>query len=105
MVMEGQTYTLGIWKTKKGRETEFIEAWQSFANWTSRNLPGAGDGTLLQHEGTPQRFVSFGPWEDAESVAKWREQPRFNEFVAKAQELCEAFEPQNMILVGHSTAS
>jgi quinol monooxygenase YgiN len=57
---------------------------------------------LLQHEEVPQKFISFGPWKDAESVANWRKQPQFKEFVTKAQELCEELEPQTMILVGHS---
>lgn len=99
---EGQLYTLGIWKTKEGKEAEFIEAWQAFADWTSGNLPGSGDGTLLQREDSPQTFVSFGPWESAEDIASWRNQPQFGEFAAQARDLCEEFEPQNMILVGHS---
>lgn len=102
MASEGQLYTLGIWKAKQGREAEFIDAWQAFADWTSASVPGAGAGTLLQHEGQPQKFVSFGPWHDAESVASWRQQPQFDQFVAKAHDLCEDFEPRNMIVVGHS---
>lgn len=103
MVSKAQLFTLGIWKTKAGREAEFIEAWQSFADWTSVSQRGAGEGTLLQDKDTPQKFVSFGPWEDAECVAEWRTQPQFSEFVKKVGELCEAFEPHNMILVGHSS--
>ena len=102
MAVKGQLYTLGVWKTKAGKEDEFIEAWQSLADWTSNSVPGAGLGTLLQHADTPQRFVSFGPWDSSESAAEWRQQPEFIEFVAKARALCEEFEPQNMILVGQS---
>jgi len=100
---EGTLYTLGIWETKVGKEAEFIETWQSFAEWTSQNQPGASIGKLLQNEETPQRFVSFGPWEDAESIAEWRNQPQFKEFAAKVRDLCVDFEPQNMILVAHSS--
>lgn len=99
---KAQLFTLGVWKTKKGKEAEFIQAWQAFADWTSVSQPGAGEGTLLQHEDMPQRFVSFGPWQDAVSVAEWRKQPQFREFVEKVRILCEEFEPQNMIMVGRS---
>lgn len=100
----GQLYTLGIWTTMEGQESEFIEAWQAFADWTFGSQPGAGSGTLLQNKDTPQRFISFGPWESADSVESWRKQPQFKEFVARARELCEDFEPQNMIVVGQSKA-
>jgi len=103
--MNGQLFTLGIWKTKQGKEAEFIDAWQAFADWTSGNVPGAEQGTLLQHEDTPQRFVSFGPWKDHEGVARWRSSPEFKEFAARARNLCEEFEPQNMILVGRTRAA
>lgn len=97
-----ELYTLGLWKAKPGKEAEFIALWQEFADWTTGSQPGAGEGTLLQGEGEPQRFISFGPWADADSVVQWREQPKFKEFVAMARELCEEIEPQNMILVGRS---
>ncbi len=105
MAREGQIYTLGRWRTKAGMEAEFIRVWQAFADWTSASQSGAGEGTLLQHEDTPQRFVSFGPWDDAASVSSWRQRPEFKDFLAKAQELCDEIEPQNMILVGRSSSA
>jgi heme-degrading monooxygenase HmoA len=103
MATIGQLYTLGIWKTKKGRENEFIDVWQTFADWTSGNVTGSGEGTLLQDQESPQRFISFGPWDNVENIANWRKEPKFQKFVEKARQLCEEFEPQNMILVGHSS--
>ena len=97
-----QLYTLATWKVKSGKEAEFIETWQDFADWTTSNQPGAGKGVLLQNEDIPNHFVSFGPWESAENVVSWRAQSEFQEFLSKARELCEELQPQNMIRVGQS---
>jgi hypothetical protein len=40
----GQPFTLGEWLVKPGKESEFIEAWNSFAKWT----------------GVSQNFLFFG---------------------------------------------
>ena len=103
MATIGQLYTLGIWKTKKGRENEFIDIWQTFADWTSGNVTDSGEGTPLQDQESPQRFISFGPWDKAENIANWRKEPKFRKFVEQTRQLCEEFELQNMILVGHSS--
>ena len=97
-----QLYTLATWKVKPGKEAEFIEAWQAFANWTSHTQPGAGEGVLLQGEDNLNHFVSFGPWDNAENVVNWRAQPEFQDFLSKARDLCEELQPQNMIRVGQS---
>lgn len=101
---EGPLYTLATWKVKPGREAEFIAAWQAFAEWTSSSQSGAGEGILLQEEASPNQFVSLGPWGSAESVAHWRAQPEFEQFLARARELCEELKPQTMTLVGRSVA-
>ena len=99
---EKQLYTLATWKVKAGKEAEFIESWQAFADWTTHTQAGAGEGVLLQGEDNPDHFVSFGPWDNAENVARWRAQPEFQDFLSKARDLCEELQPQNMIRVGQS---
>ena len=74
---EKQLFTLATWKVKSGKEAEFIEAWQAFADWTAHTQSGAGEGVLLQSENNPDHFVSFGPWESAENIVSWRTQPEF----------------------------
>lgn len=103
MSERGQLYTSGTWRVKPGKEAEFIEAWQAFADWTSGNQSGSGEGILLQNEENPQSFLSLGPWDSAESIAHWRSQPRFQDFLSKARELCEEMQPQTMKLVGYSS--
>jgi heme-degrading monooxygenase HmoA len=102
MMEKKQLYTLAIWKVKPGKEAEFIEAWQAFADWTTHTQASAGEGILLQGEDSPTQFVSFGPWDNAENVVNWRAQPEFRDFLSKARELCEELQPQNMIRVGQS---
>jgi heme-degrading monooxygenase HmoA len=97
-----QLYTCGTWIVKSGMEQDFIEVWQAFADWTSRDQVGAGAGTLLQNEADPSMFLSFGPWENLEVIAKWRSRPEFQDFVARARELCNEVKPQTMKVVGYS---
>lgn len=97
-----QLYTCGTWIVKSGMEQDFIEAWQAFADWTSRDQVGAGAGTLLQNEDDPSMFLSFGPWENVKVITEWRSKPEFQDFVSRARELCEEVKPQTMKVVGYS---
>ena len=102
MAYKSQLYTCGSWFVKPGMEQSFIEAWQAFADWTSRAQPGAGSGILLQAEDDSQKFISFGPWDTAEHITDWRSKQEFQDFIAKARELCQEMKPQTMKVVGHS---
>ncbi|HXG35590.1 MAG TPA: antibiotic biosynthesis monooxygenase family protein, partial [Dehalococcoidia bacterium] len=84
---------LGIWKVKPGREEDFRQAWTEFAQATAQDQPGMGFAYLLQDSADPQRFISFGPWKDAEAVASWRASDRFQAFFAEVRELCEDVQP------------
>lgn len=97
-----QVYTVGLWTVRPGNEAAFISAWQSFAEWTTKHQPGAMTGTLLQDLEQPQRFISFGPWKDAEGVRAWRNLPEFKAFASKAKELCDNFQPSMMKAVAYS---
>lgn len=98
----GQLYTAATWTVKPGKEAKFIRAWDEFAQWTSRDQPGARQGLLLQDIDNPARFLSFGPWESAERVAEWRAKPEFSAFLAKARELCEDIRPSTLKVVAQS---
>jgi heme-degrading monooxygenase HmoA len=87
-------YTMGIWLVKAGREDEFVAAWQEMAEWTMREVEGAEPGgTLLRDRGQPDRFVSFGPWPDEETIAGWRNNPGFKERVGRMRDLLQDFSP------------
>jgi len=89
-------YTLGDWYTKPGAETQFVETWSEFAQWTAANVPGASWAKLLQDDSDPRRFVSFGPWRDEDAVAEWRAHPGFSERVGRLQDLLESFLPATL---------
>lgn len=91
-----QLYTLGIWTVKAGNEKAFTDAWRAFAEWTLKNQPGNAKATLLRDEEQPQRFISFGPWKNHESIRSWRNQPEFKKFIAKARDLCEDIKPHTL---------
>ncbi len=97
----GQIFTLGLWSVKAGNEEAFKSAWKQFAEWTSKNQPGAMDAYLLQDVEEPRRFISFGPWRDADSIKTWRQRPEFKEFFAKAKTLCDSIQPQTLKAVVH----
>ncbi len=97
--------TVGIWTVKAGKERSFIEEWSAFARWSLKNQPGAVSGYLLQDATNPQRFVSFGNWENLEVIKEWREHPEFKAFVEKVKILCEDFQPYTMKLAAASEAS
>jgi heme-degrading monooxygenase HmoA len=87
-------YTMAVWTVKPGNEQQFILEWQSFADWTAANQPGALKGYLLQDPQIPYQFVSFGPWESVHALRSWRESPQYAEFLARVMKLCSDFLPQ-----------
>jgi heme-degrading monooxygenase HmoA len=97
-----ETYTLGIWKVKPGKEADFINAWTSFAKWTNQNCSGAGKAYLLRDENDSSRFISFSPWDSENSIRKWRDRKEFADFVANAKTLCDDFQPNTLKVVSAS---
>jgi heme-degrading monooxygenase HmoA len=88
-----QLYTSGLWTVVPGREDEFVTAWSEIAEWTHAEIPGSSWATLLQNQGKPDVFLSFGPWESAEAIAAWRASPGFQERTGAVRALLEDFEP------------
>lgn len=96
MSTEGSLFSMAVWDVKKGMEDEFVEAWRSFAEWTSRNRQGALGVHLLRERTFTQRFVTIGPWEDLESLKAWRETDEFLEFFDRAKQLCTDIRPMTL---------
>ena len=69
-------YTTGSWKPKPGAEDAFVEAWREFAEWATTR-PGVGTLHLTRDLQSPDRYVSFADWENAETVAAWKSTPEF----------------------------
>ena len=92
-------YAAGIWQVRPGNEQAFIEAWKEFSAWTALHQRGSGYGNLLQDIENPSRFISFGPWDDIESVRAWGQQPEFRKAIARFMDLCDQITPGTFRLV------
>jgi heme-degrading monooxygenase HmoA len=91
MTKVGQPYTSGNWVVKAGSEDEFISRWTDFVQWAHDNASGAQNFMLIRDVSDPRHFVSFGAWDDSESVAAWRSGEEFARRLAVCRELCDDF--------------
>lgn len=94
-----EPYTCGIWIVKPGHEEQFIAAWQDLADWTGREVPGSRWAKLLRDRSTPNRFVSFGPWDSLEAIEHWRSLAGWQERVGRIRGLLDGLEPSTLDLV------
>jgi heme-degrading monooxygenase HmoA len=88
-----ETWTHGRWTVKAGREDEFVRAWREIADWTLEEFEGARGAKLVRDRESPNRFYSFGTWESAEAVARWRAHPSFDERISGIMEFVDELEP------------
>jgi heme-degrading monooxygenase HmoA len=95
----GIPYTSGNWVVRAGSEKDFIAQWSDFTQWSFDNAPGARSFVLIQHAENPSRFLSFGAWDDADSVAGWRQQPEFAERLGRCRALCDEFQAGDYTVV------
>lgn len=89
-------YSVGFWTVKAGKEETFLKAWKDFANWTLHNQKGSRNVIMLQDSEHQNRFISFGPWDNPESLQIWRQQPEFKAAFLKFKELCDEIKPNTM---------
>ncbi|HMA05739.1 MAG TPA: antibiotic biosynthesis monooxygenase family protein [Methanomicrobiales archaeon] len=99
MGSQDQIFAAGIWDVRPGNEQAFIEAWKEFSAWTALHQGGSGYGNLLQDLDNPSRFISYGPWDNLESVQAWRRQPEFRKAIARFMELCDHITPGTFRIV------
>lgn len=91
--MSDETYTLGAWRAKDGKQAEFVEAWRELGRYF-RSLPHPpGQGMLLQSVDDPQQFYSFGPWRSLDDIKEMRDQPETAKEMAEVMDLCEEGHP------------
>ena len=91
--MADEVYTLGVWRVKDGRQSEFVEAWKGLGVYF-RALPHPpGKGTLLQSLDDPQQFFSFGPWKTLDDIQAMRDHPDSATELSKLMDLCDEGRP------------
>jgi heme-degrading monooxygenase HmoA len=88
----GRQFTSGNWIVKEGNEETFVQRWTEFTEWSKSAASGATSFFLIRDDGNPQHFLSFGGWDDFDSVKKWRQSPEFGERLGKCRELCDEFQ-------------
>jgi heme-degrading monooxygenase HmoA len=94
----GTTYTSAIWVVKPGEEDDFVAAWREFAQWAA---PHAGAGTLrlVRDRADSDKFLSFAPWDDIESIGAWKGDPEFRERIGRVKQHTTDFQPWELDLV------
>lgn len=91
--MSDEVYTLGVWRVKDGKQSEFVETWKGLGDHF-RSLPHPpGKGTLLQSLEDPQQFYSFGPWRSLDDIEEMRNHPDTPKAIGSLTELCEEARP------------
>jgi quinol monooxygenase YgiN len=91
MAKVGQPYTSGDWLVREGNEQAFIDQWTAVAEWCLQHAPGARSFRLIRDRANPRHFISFGEWDDVDSVSVARGQPGFLQLFRECQGLCERF--------------
>ena len=92
--MEGEAYTLAIWRVKEGREEEFVELWKGDLADFFLSLPNPpGTGTLVRSVEDPLLFYSFGPWKSLDDIREMRSNPQTREVIGRLAALCDEAKP------------
>lgn len=91
--MSDEIYTLGAWRVKEGRQSDFVAAWQELGRFFGYLDNPPGEGTLLQSLDEPTQFYSFGPWQSIEDVQAMRDHPETPAAVGKLMNLCDECRP------------
>lgn len=91
--MSNEVYTLGVWRVKEGKESEFVEAWKELGRHFGGLPNPPGEGTLLQSLDEPRQFYSFGPWRTLDDIREMRSHPDTPKGISKLMSLCEEGRP------------
>ena len=95
MIAMPRYYSHSTWTVKEGCEDEFVTAWKDWVAWSAPHGLRSS-ARLLRDVDDPRRFLSFGPWEDLDTIRRWRSLPGFQERLARLQATVERFEPRTL---------
>lgn len=91
--MSDEVYTLGVWRVKDGKQSEFVEAWKALGRYFRGLENPPGEGTLVQSIDEPHLFYSFGPWRSLDDIETMRSRPDTAQEIGKLMDLCEEGRP------------
>jgi heme-degrading monooxygenase HmoA len=89
---DADTYAMGNWSVKEGKEDEFLSRWREFLEWTRGNAAGFQQAFLLRNQDEPRHFRSYSTWDDPTSQQQWRTLPEFEQKLGACRALCDDFE-------------
>jgi hypothetical protein len=88
--MEGDVYTLAVWKVKPGQEESFIAGWKEGGAFAfTLPSPPVPPYVLIQSLQDPTLFYSFGSWRSLEDAQAMQVHARTGEIMGKLAALCE----------------
>ena len=91
--MEGDVYTLGVWKVTPGNQEKFILAWKDLGTYFGGLQNPPGPGTLVQSLQDETLFYSFGPWRSLDDIKAMRADPNTPVQIARLAVLCDEATP------------
>lgn len=85
-------YVSSRWKVKRGREDEFVGAFETFALWAELNHPEGGTARLLQDVDDSLQVTAMWEFPGAEAIERWREHRDVIEHMGRLESLAEHLE-------------
>ena len=101
-----ETYTMGFWTAKAGKEEALVSAWTEFAEWI-KEQPGVRTLRLVRDLKEPAKFISFADWDGIESIHAWKATDEFKQRIAKVKQHTDEFtaaEAELTIAIGQPAA-
>lgn len=95
-------YTLGVWRVKEGRESDFVDAWQAVGVAFNELPDPPGTGVLIRSESDPSLYYSFGPWKRLEDIQAMREDDRSRAALRTLMDLCVEATPGTFRVVAEA---
>jgi heme-degrading monooxygenase HmoA len=97
-----ELFTYGRFEVEASNEGAFVDAWSEFATGASQSA-GAGTLRLVRDVRNSGPFFSFGQWDDADAVRRWKSSPEFKERLGRVVKHATEFEPTELVTIAKVT--
>lgn len=84
-------YTVYSWVARKGRDEEFVSAWQEFAKWIVNQIGSTRSTRLFRDTSDTRHFMSVDSWEDEKSLRTLREGSEYDEQINSLHRFLDNF--------------
>ena len=83
-----EQYASGNWIVTPGRDSEFVQRWTEFLEWTRACASEFGSAVLIRDAEDRNHFISFASWESSDAMNSWRSLPDFPDKLGACRSLC-----------------